>query len=863
MALLALLAHLLLPAVAWAEGSPQMRPAYADGGFLMLLLNNATSNNFAAYGATPERRMNFRVNNLAERVYIGFGRYKTMDMGGGDANIFPANEALPIPVTTGNSNNYELRFRIVNPLGVVVLAEQRVPTSGVGFIGDESNAAYNRSVAGPAQLVGLTGYNAIMFTPLLTGDYRIEFETYDIRGNAASTTVVTPTDSRKALLQLFDLTVASGAGPYTVTGSTAATGQVTTVTGPVVGGGVAIAGRLWSQAWGLNTGSSGTAYNGRAYPYATDGVVTEINFNGMRPFGFIISCNREGVATLPVAPSANFVTNRRSVLRGASPTPPALHNPLYPIFLQNPDPLVFPSGTVGCLSAASVRQCSQGSAYCINVTAQADGEVEVVIDLNGNGTFDPGTVDVRLTTIFSTPGAATTQCVPWNGLNGLGQPIPDGLLSIVVNFQAGRTNLPLYDAEDNPNGLLVRLVRPLTNACGVAVTPPRLYWDDTNVVAGVATDGLTNFAGCNAAPAPPAFPAPIPAGTVGCHRWTGRGVTGSEETVNTWWYVAEARLTIPFFNDNSLFDIGALFPGSDPCTFVNGENVEMDVFFSDGKYNLADLGFTIVPTAPGYSFANPTTGTVVVNNAAANANNGPVVVSSTLIGGVPAKRRLRLRYRVVAPSTVNDLGYQLTISTNACGSTQTSQSSVLCSVLLPIELVGFGGRSTEPLANLLQWQTASEHNNRGFWVQRSIDGQHFTDLAFVAGAGNNQGLLHYQFTDKLAEPFTYYYRLRQEDFDGQTSYSKVIIISSGVPSEPMVVHFDHETGQVGIKSQFRASSQLTIQVYTLLGVVVGRHVAQMPAGVQYLSTPFSLVPGAYIIEVMRATGEVQRQKVVY
>jgi len=515
------------------------------------------------------------------------------------------------------------------------------------------------------------------------------------------------------------------------------------------------------------------------------------------------------------------------------------------------------------LSAANVRQCNQGSAYCINVTAQADGEVEVVIDLNGNGVFDPATVDVRLTAIFSVPGAPTTQCVPWNGLNGLGQPIPDGSLSIVVNFQAGRTNLPLYDVENNANGFLVRLVRPLTNACGAAVTPPRLYWDDTNVVAGTPIDNLTNFAGCNAAPAPPAFPAPIPVGTVGCHRWTGRGNFGSEETVNTWWYVAEARLTIPFFNDNSLFDIGALFPGSDPCTFVNGENVEMDVFFSDGKYDVTDLRFTIVPTAPGYSFANPTTGNVVVIDAAANATNGPVLISSTLIGGVPAKRRLRLRYRVVAPGTVNDLGYQLTISTNACGSAQTSQASVLCSVLLPIELVGFGGRSTKPLANLLQWQTASEHNNRGFWVQRSMDGQRFTDVAFVAGAGNNQGLLHYQFTDELTEPFTYYYRLRQEDFDGQTSYSKVIIISSGVPSEPMVVHFDRETGQLGIKSQFRASGQLTIQVYTLLGVVVGRHVAQMPAGAQYLSTPFSLAPGAYIVEVRRATGEVQRQKVVY
>jgi len=135
-----------------------------------------------------------------------------------------------------------LRFRIVDPNGLVVLAEQPVPVSGVGFIGDQSLAAYNRCVAGPAQLVGAAGYNALVFTPAMTGDFRIEFENYVI-----STNTVSGAGDRKTLLQLFDLTVATGVGGFTVTGFNATTGQVTAVTGSATA--TAIPGRLWSRAW--------------------------------------------------------------------------------------------------------------------------------------------------------------------------------------------------------------------------------------------------------------------------------------------------------------------------------------------------------------------------------------------------------------------------------------------------------------------------------------------------------------------------------------------------------------------------------------------------------------------------------------
>jgi hypothetical protein len=92
-------------------------------------------------------------------------------------------------------------------------------------------------------------------------------------------------------------------------------------------------------------------------------------------------------------------------------------------------------------------------------------------------------------------------------------------------------------------------------------------------------------------------------------------------------------------------------------------------------------------------------------------------------------------------------------------------------MLLPVELTQFeaslrGGHS------MLAWATASEQSNKGFFVEKSGDGTHFTSIGFVAGAGDSQTENHYHFTDKHLAAAAYY-RLRQVDFDGGETLSPV------------------------------------------------------------------------------------------
>ena len=96
-------------------------------------------------------------------------------------------------------------------------------------------------------------------------------------------------------------------------------------------------------------------------------------------------------------------------------------------------------------------------------------------------------------------------------------------------------------------------------------------------------------------------------------------------------------------------------------------------------------------------------------------------------------------------------------------------------VVLPVTFTRFSGTCFEK-GTLLTWQTATEQNNEKFIVERSNDGESFETIGIVAGAGNSSHLLNYSFTDSDPAPGISYYRLTQQDFNGETSSSAVIAV---------------------------------------------------------------------------------------
>ncbi|MEN7550234.1 T9SS type A sorting domain-containing protein [Rapidithrix thailandica] len=91
---------------------------------------------------------------------------------------------------------------------------------------------------------------------------------------------------------------------------------------------------------------------------------------------------------------------------------------------------------------------------------------------------------------------------------------------------------------------------------------------------------------------------------------------------------------------------------------------------------------------------------------------------------------------------------------------------------LPVRFLSFSAKADADRV-LLQWQTTDEENNRGYEVQRSEGGDPFTSIGFVKGT-NQKLLSNYHFTD-IGVQGTAYYRLKQLDFDGKMTFSKVVV----------------------------------------------------------------------------------------
>jgi len=96
---------------------------------------------------------------------------------------------------------------------------------------------------------------------------------------------------------------------------------------------------------------------------------------------------------------------------------------------------------------------------------------------------------------------------------------------------------------------------------------------------------------------------------------------------------------------------------------------------------------------------------------------------------------------------------------------------------LPIELLSFNTTETSNHSVKIEWQTASEINNDYFTIERSKNGFEWEEIKRINGAGNSSSLLNYTTIDVSPYLGTSYYRLKQTDFDGRFSYSKIVAVN--------------------------------------------------------------------------------------
>ncbi len=130
-----------------------------------------------------------------------------------------------------------------------------------------------------------------------------------------------------------------------------------------------------------------------------------------------------------------------------------------------------------------------------------------------------------------------------------------------------------------------------------------------------------------------------------------------------------------------------------------------------------------------------------------------------------------------ASTGYNDLGHSISINSSASQSACTTETSFQEeSSFLPVELVRFNIKKQNNQTVICSWQTYSEINNKGFYLERSIDGRNFENITWINGQGNSSEVNYYEYIDYNLSSNKYYYRLKQEDFDGTFNYSNIKII---------------------------------------------------------------------------------------
>ncbi|MBO2007464.1 discoidin domain-containing protein [Hymenobacter negativus] len=179
---------------------------------------------------------------------------------------------------------------------------------------------------------------------------------------------------------------------------------------------------------------------------------------------------------------------------------------------------------------------------------------------------------------------------------------------------------------------------------------------------------------------------------------------------------------------------------------------------------------------------------------------------------------------------------------------------------LPVELTVFQATAAGAAVNL-SWSTASEKNSLGFEVQRSANGEAFTKLAWVEGAGTSQVARSYSYRDAAPLSAVSYYRLKQVDADGAASYSPVQTVTRTVSTA--ITAYPNPTASQATIAWPATDAMATRWVLTnALGQQIGAAALAAPASFSLDLSRYQV--GTYYLTVVageRVLGRTKVQKV--
>lgn len=170
--------------------------------------------------------------------------------------------------------------------------------------------------------------------------------------------------------------------------------------------------------------------------------------------------------------------------------------------------------------------------------------------------------------------------------------------------------------------------------------------------------------------------------------------------------------------------------------------------------------------------------------------------------------------------------------------------------MLPITLNTFTGKLSARNI-ILEWQTSTELNNDYMAIERSADGKQFQEIGRVNGAGTTNTPQQYSFTDRAPFLGANYYRLRQVDYDGKTTFHDVITVNYQIEDIKIRLTPNPTTDQMVVQLAQVAEKSLDIVLYNMYGQSILNY--SLSAGQSQFELDLSrLASGQYILELSDA-----------
>jgi hypothetical protein len=139
---------------------------------------------------------------------------------------------------------------------------------------------------------------------------------------------------------------------------------------------------------------------------------------------------------------------------------------------------------------------------------------------------------------------------------------------------------------------------------------------------------------------------------------------------------------------------------------------------------------------------------------------------------------------------------------------------------LPVEISSFTADLNDRIVTL-NWSTASEINNYGFEIEKQFDQNDWYTVGFIKGNGTTANTNNYSFSDDYSEAGysgKIFYRLKQIDYDGTFSYSKIVDID--LPAENFQLYQNYPNPfnpKTKIKFSLPEKTKISLVVTNILG----------------------------------------------